>query len=168
MPARPAWRAAPLLRFSILLAVSGLALSLIVGCKKIDSIRTPVASSQTAPPVPASTNSQPPGDGITAEAARAGGPPAPANLAATSQSRAIHLNWMPGSSAAKEFRIYRFAGTDLSAVKLVGAARSIPIPPITFDDTTGSLGITYTYFVTAVDEFGQQSGYSNMITITVK
>ena len=75
---------------------------------------------------------------------------------------------MPGSSAAKEFRIYRFAGTDLSGIKLVGAARPIPAPPVTFDDATGSLGMTYTYFVTAVDEFGQQSGYSNMITITVK
>jgi hypothetical protein len=75
---------------------------------------------------------------------------------------------MPGSSAAKEFRIYRFSGTDLSAIKLVGAARSIPTPPIMFDDASGSLGITYTYFVTAVDEFGQQSGYSNMITVTVK
>jgi hypothetical protein len=163
MPARPAQLAAPLLGFSILLA-----LSLIVGCQKTDSVRTPVASAQPSPPVPASANSQPQGDGITAEAARAGGPPAPANLAATPQSGAIHLSWMPGSSAAKEFHIYRFTGTDLSAVKLVGAARSIPTPPIMYDDTTASRGITYTYFVTAVDEFGQQSGYSNMITVTVK
>jgi hypothetical protein len=168
MPARPARRVGPLPGSSILLAVSGLALSLIVGCKQTDPIRTPVASAQPAPPVPVSTNGQPQGDGITAEAARSGGPPAPANLAATSQPGAIHLSWMPGSSAAKEFHIYRIAGTDLSAIKLVGAARSIPTPPITFDDATGSLGVTYTYFVTAVDEFGHQSGYSNMITITVK
>src|ERR1700738_3241733 len=114
MPARPV---AALFRFPILLAVSGLALSLNVGCKKTDPIRTPVATAQPAPPVPAKTNSEPLGDGITAELARAGGPPAPANLAATLQSRAIHLNWMPGSSAAKEFRIYRFTGADLSAVK---------------------------------------------------
>src|ERR1700674_4224737 len=167
MPARPAGRAAALFRFLVLLAVSGSALFLIVGCKKTDLIRTPVASGQPAPPAPANTNSKPPGDGITAEAARAAGPPAPARLTATPQSRAIHLSWMPGSPAAQEFRIYRIAGTDLSAVKLVGAARSIPTPPITFDDATGSPGLTYTYFVTAVDEFGQQSGYSNMITITV-
>jgi hypothetical protein len=75
---------------------------------------------------------------------------------------------MPGSSAAKEFHIYRFAGADVSGIKLVGAARSIPTPPITFDDATGSLGMNYTYFVTAVDEFGKQSGYSNMITVTMK
>lgn len=167
MAARPAGRAAALFPFLILLAVAGSALSFIVGCQKTDPIRTPVAAAQP-PPLPAGTNSQPLRDGITAEAARAGGPPAPANLAATPQSGAIHLSWMPGSSAAKGFRIYRFAGTDLSGVKLVGAARSIPTPPITFDDATGSPGMTYTYFVTAVDEFGQQSGYSNMITITVK
>src|SRR5205809_6660151 len=112
MPARPARRAAALLRFAILSAVIGFVLSLIVGCKKTDSIRTPVATAQPAPPVPASANSEPLGDGITAEAARAGGPPAPANLAATSQSGAIHLSWMPGSSAAKEFRVYRLTGAD--------------------------------------------------------
>jgi hypothetical protein len=163
MPARPAGRAAALFRLLILLT-----LSFVVGCKKTDPIRQSAATAQPAPPLPASANSDTPGGGITAEAARAGGPPAPANLAATPQSGSIHLSWLPGSSAAKEFHIYRFAGADVSGIKLVGAARSIPTPPITFDDATGSLGMNYTYFVTAVDEFGHQSGYSNMITVTVK
>jgi hypothetical protein len=163
MPARPASQVAAAVCFSIVMA----------GCKKTEALRTPAATpaqpaSPVAAPVQAKTDSEPVGDGITAEAARAFGPPAPANLAATFQSGAVHLSWMPGSGAAKEFRLYRFTGADPTKFVLAGVVRSTPTSPVTFDDANVTIGTTYTYFVAAVDEWGKQSGASNMFAIAAK
>ena len=75
---------------------------------------------------------------------------------------------MPGSAAAKEFRLYRFSGPDPTKFVLAGVVRSTPTPPVTFDDANVTIGTTYTYFVAAVDERGQQSGASNLIAIAAK
>ncbi|PWU01243.1 MAG: hypothetical protein C5B51_23280 [Terriglobia bacterium] len=104
--------------------------------------------------------------GIPLEAARAGGPPAPVNLTATAESRRVRLSWMPGSAGSKEFRIYRFTGPNPAGVSLAGVARPTGNAPFRFDDDTALPGMTYTYFVTAVDAFGQQGGYSNLVTVT--
>ncbi len=158
MSRRRAWWPTVLLSFSVSL-----------GCSNAERAVTPAATpAQPAPPAQPASDAQPAGDGITAEAAHAAGPPAPANLAGISQSGRIHLSWMPGSSAAKNFRIYRVTGVAPADTQAVAVVPSTPNPPITFDDATAVTGMTYTYFVTAVDEFGKQSGPSNQITIALQ
>ncbi len=159
-------RARPLSHAAVVLCLPTM---LALGCNPARPDRTRVpAPAQTAAAAQAQPQGQPTETGITAEQARAAGPPAPANLAATYRSGAVHLSWMPGSSAAKEFHLYRMTGTGPSNFKLVATVRSSPTPPITVDDSTITAGMSYTYFVAAVDEFGQQSGASNMIVITAK
>jgi hypothetical protein len=141
----------------------------MVGCKPANPPRTAVVTPvQPSQPASAKPNAEPAGEGVTAEAARAGGPPAPMNLAAALQSGTVHLSWMPGSSASKEFRLYRFTGADPANFKPVGVVRATAASPVTFDDSTAAKGTTYTYFVTGVDAFGQQGGYSNMVVIEVR
>lgn len=142
---------------------------LISGCKKNEPLRRSEATApQPEPPQPASIPfGTAPGDGITAEAARAGGPATPANLAGVARRGAVHLSWMPGSSAAKAFRIYRSTAASPTDLKVVATVQSTATGPVTFDDAVAP-GITYTYLVTAVDEFGRQSGPSNVIAVVMQ
>jgi fibronectin type 3 domain-containing protein len=44
---------------------------------------------------------------------------------------------------------------------------STAVPATTFTDTTGQVGQTYYYVVTAVDSSDVQSGYSNAVSATI-
>jgi chitodextrinase len=82
------------------------------------------------------------------------------NLSASLVTKGIKLTWLAasdsGGSGVATYYVYR-NGTK------IGATTSL-----SYSDTTGASGTTYTYTVTAVDGVGYESGNSNSATITTK
>ena len=83
-------------------------------------------------------------------------PNAPQNLAATSGDSHIRLDWSPAGDASG-YRVYRKVGD--GAFELVGGSFAT-----TYSDTGVSRGKKYSYYVTAYDGAGNESGPSNTVT----
>jgi hypothetical protein len=82
----------------------------------------------------------------------------PNNLVATASApNVISLVWTPEPAAAS-YRVYRAVGA-CPQPNYTLLASNVPTP--TYNDTTVSGGITYSYVVTWVDSAGSESGFSN-------
>jgi len=85
-------------------------------------------------------------------------PTAPSGLAATvGRKGGINLTWnaaVDSGSGVTSYYVYR-------NTMLIGTTGSL-----SYTDTTGTAGDSYTYTVTAVDQVGNESGQSNAVTIT--
>lgn len=107
-------------------------------------------------------------EGMTFEAAQGLGPPSPADLKAILRPGSVGLIWNPVPvSSVREYRVYRFTGDDPATVKLIGRSAVGSSRPTEFEDTAISRGAHYGYFVTAADESGKQSDYSNVVTVSI-
>ena len=84
-------------------------------------------------------------------------PPPPAN------QHTVHLTWNPSSSVVAGYRVYRSTTSGTSYNPLF----SSPLNALSFDDPTVTNGDTYYYVVTAVDDSGVESLYSNQVTANV-
>ena len=92
-------------------------------------------------------------------------PAAPSGLAATASAGQIALKWNKNTeSDLAKYRIYR--DTASPATTLIDSVTS-PSPPDTFYTDTGLVGgTTYYYRVTAVNNAGNESGFSNEVSAT--
>ena len=85
-------------------------------------------------------------------------PTVPTNLGASAVRQGIRLTWAgstdSGGSGVNSYYVYR-NGT------AIGSTGSL-----SYTDSTGTAGTSYTYSVTAVDQVGNESGQSNSATIT--
>ena len=107
-------------------------------------------------------------EGMTFEAAQGLGPPSPGDLKAVLATGSVRLVWTPVSvSTVREYRVYRFTGSDPSTVKLIGRNSVASNHPAEYDDKTISRGAQYGYFVTAADESGKQGDYSNVVMVSI-
>jgi len=90
----------------------------------------------------------------------AGTPSAPRNLAAYRFSSGILLYWSaPVTGPVTGYNVYRKAATgSFGKIAAVGTSTN-------FTDSTGSVGVTYTYAVSAVNG-SHESGLSNLVTAT--
>lgn len=106
------------------------------------------------------------GPEITFEDASQLNPPAPSGLAARVGIGQVRLAWTPVQlKIINRYNVWRFVNTGGNpAPTQIASTRGTP-PPASFTDTTATAGTTYYYFVTAVDEFGNQSSYSNVIQV---
>ena len=84
-------------------------------------------------------------------------PPPPAN------QHTVHLTWNPSSSVVAGYRVYRSTTSGVSYNPLF----SSPLNALSFDDSSVTNGDTYYYVVTAVDDSGVESLYSNQVTANV-
>jgi hypothetical protein len=84
-------------------------------------------------------------------------PPAPAT------QHTVHLTWNPSSSVVAGYRVYRSTTSGTSYSPLF----STPLDAFSFDDSSVTNGDTYYYVVTAVDDSGVESLYSNQVTANV-
>ena len=85
-----------------------------------------------------------------------GCPPVPTDVSATDGTHTdkVQVTWT-GSPWATSYTVYRATSTSRRATKVpVGT-----ISATTYDDTTASAGVTYYYYVTATNSYGE-SGYS--------
>ena len=87
-------------------------------------------------------------------------PSAPTNLSSALVPKGVKLTWSAasdsGGSGVATYYVYRNGAK-------IGATTSL-----SYTDSTGTSGTTYTYTVTAVDGVGYESGNSNSATITTK
>ena len=93
------------------------------------------------------------GDGVSSAPA----PPPPAT------QHTVHLTWDASSSAVAGYRVYR----STTSGNFYSPLFSTPLNAFTFDDSTVSNGDIYYYVVTAVDDNGVESTYSNQATADV-
>jgi hypothetical protein len=109
---------------------------------------------------------------ITFENATKIAPPAPINLAARIRPGSVALAWNPVVlSTVNEYRVYRFESSNPeNTLQFVGHSVSGPgtTPPAVFIDTSAKAGVIYTYFVTAKDEFGNESDTSNLLGVVAQ
>jgi chitodextrinase len=87
-------------------------------------------------------------------------PSAPTNLSSALVTKGVKLTWSSasdsGGSGVATYYVYRNGAK-------IGATTSL-----SYTDSTGTSGTTYTYTVTSVDGVGYESGNSNSTTITTK
>jgi len=88
-------------------------------------------------------------------------PTPPPPQAATQHT--VHLTWDPSSSVVAGYRVYR----STTSGNFYSPLFSTPLNALTFDDSTVTSGDTYFYVVTAVDNNGVESLYSNQATADV-
>jgi hypothetical protein len=94
-------------------------------------------------------------------------PAAPAGLTASVSTGQVSLTWTPVQlKIINSYRIYRLDAAHPLGVQ-IGTVSGSP-PSASFTDTSVSPGTAYTYFVTDVDDFGNQSSYSNVVTVTAQ
>ncbi|MGC0779244.1 MAG: choice-of-anchor D domain-containing protein [Candidatus Acidiferrum sp.] len=96
------------------------------------------------------------GDGVSST-------PAPPPPPPPATQHTVHLTWNPSSSVVAGYRVYRstISGTSYSPLF------STPLDAFSFDDSSVTNGNTYYYVVTAVDDNGLESLYSNQATANV-
>ena len=96
------------------------------------------------------------GDGVSST-------PAPPSPPPPATQHTVHLTWNPSSSVVAGYRVYRSTTSGTSYNPLF----SSPLNALSFDDPTVTNGDTYYYVVTAVDDNGVESLYSNQATANV-
>jgi len=96
------------------------------------------------------------GDGVSST-------PAPPPTPSPATQYTVHLTWNPSSSVVAGYRVYRSTTSGTSYNPLF----SSPLNALSFDDPTVTNGDTYYYVVTAVDDNGVESLYSNQATANV-
>ena len=104
----------------------------------------------------------------------------PATVGSLENGKTVPLTWnAPGYGQIRSYTVWRATGSfptsllvlqNFSAFKKVQTVSNGPNAPApTFTtDTTVKNGTTYTYFVTAVNKQGSQSGASNAVVVTMK
>ena len=88
----------------------------------------------------------------------------------------VPLTWnAPGFGQIRKYTIYRAVGSFTGQQILVNANKFSPIKTVTgappsasYVDSSVKNGTTYTYFVTAANKQGAQSGSSSSLVVTVK
>ena len=93
---------------------------------------------------------------------------APNSLSATAGKQSITLNWSaPNVSSAMKYGVYRAIGI-ISATNLPVLLQYVggEPPPTTFVDTNVKNNVQYSYLVVMADVSNNQSGPSNIVTIT--
>jgi hypothetical protein len=78
----------------------------------------------------------------------------------TPTHHSVALSWGPSSSVIVGYRVYRDGGTGFLPLSAV-------IPALTYADSAVVSGSTYQYAVTAVDSAGDESPYSNQVTVVI-
>lgn len=96
------------------------------------------------------------GAGVTAATPPPTNPPPPTQ-------HTVHLGWNASSSSVIGYRVYRSTVSGGPFDPLNGTA----VVALTFDDSTVTSGATYYYVVTAVDNSGNESVYSNQATAVI-
>lgn len=89
--------------------------------------------------------------------------PAPPSPPPPATQHTVHLTWNPSSSVVAGYRVYRSTTSGMSYNPLF----SSPLSALSFDDPSVTNGDTYYYVVTAVDDSGVESLYSNQVTANV-
>ncbi len=92
-------------------------------------------------------------------------PSAPTGLSATTGARVIHLSWdanMETDPPIEHYAIYRSIQSGLGYTLLT----TVPVPELTYSDTSLTSGMTYYYTIRAVDSFPHDSMYSNEVYAT--
>ena len=106
---------------------------------------------------------------VTYEVASQTNPPSPSGLATRVARGQIRLAWTPVQlKIITRYSIFRFDPTNPNPqATRIGQTTGSP-PPAAFTDTQVVPGTRYGYFVTSVDEYGNQSSYSNVIAVTAQ
>jgi len=124
--------------------------------------KTPAPSSPLTAPNPATVD-------IPTNIGEHQPPPSPVSLTARVTAGTVHLAWNPVTlSSISEYRVYRFeTNNPQNTIGFIGhtLAQAGSLPPATFTDSTAVHGVSYTYFVTAKDTFGNESDYSNLLAV---
>jgi hypothetical protein len=96
-------------------------------------------------------------------------PAAPTGLTATSGGGQVSLTWTAVNlKIVSQYAIYRFDPMNSqSTVTQIGQSTGSPASP-SFVDTQVAPGTSYGYFVTVLDEFGNQSSYSNVVVVVAQ
>jgi hypothetical protein len=89
--------------------------------------------------------------------------PAPPSPPPPATQHTVHLTWNPSSSVVAGYRVYR----STTSGTFYNPLFSSPLNALSFDDPTVTNGDTYYYVVTAVDDNGVESLYSNQATANV-
>ena len=90
-------------------------------------------------------------------------PPAPTQLTAAEQKGpAVKLNWRFSTEAVQSFNVYRLSDSNNDFSQYQSAAQN------SFIDTAVSLGKTYRYKVTAVDEAGNEGPLSEEASVSIE
>lgn len=89
--------------------------------------------------------------------------PAPPSSPPPATPHTVHLTWNPSSGVVAGYRVYRSTTSGMSYNPLF----SSPLNALSFDDSSVTNGDTYYYVVTAVDDSGVESLYSNQVTANV-
>lgn len=94
------------------------------------------------------------------------GPPAVTGLLAAVTQASVFLQWNSvESSIVTHYRIYRI-GEPFGSISTVAYLGMVSQPLASFADSTAVSGNRYRYVVTAVDEFGKESGASDFVEVT--
>jgi fibronectin type 3 domain-containing protein len=96
------------------------------------------------------------GDGISSTPTPSPAPPPVAQPT-------VQLTWNASSSVVAGYRVYR----STTSGNFYSPVFSTPLNALSFDDSTVTNGDTYYYVVTAVDDNGVESLYSNQATANV-
>lgn len=104
---------------------------------------------------------------VNFETASSTPPPSPTHLAARLAPGSVSLAWNPVLlTIIRRYNVWRYT-TDPNLAEQVGHTEGTRPAPA-FTDTTALPGVPYTYFVTDVDEYGNQSDISNLVTVTAQ
>ncbi|MFC1547220.1 FG-GAP-like repeat-containing protein, partial [Candidatus Neomarinimicrobiota bacterium] len=92
-------------------------------------------------------------------------PAAPANLTATAGNQQIDLHWNPNSEADFS-KYYVYGGATTTPTIKVDSSTASDLNDTTATITGLDYGTSYYYRLTAVDDVGNESGYSNEVSAT--
>jgi hypothetical protein len=90
--------------------------------------------------------------------------PASEAMTGTGTTPYVTLSWAPSTSEVSGYNVYRTTKSGTSYAKV----NSGLVASTSFKDATVAIGTTYYYVTTAVNSSGQESGYSNQVTVPVE
>lgn len=105
---------------------------------------------------------------VTFENASATPPPSPTHLSARVAPGSVALAWNPVLlTIVRRYNVWRYT-TDPNLAQQIGHTEGTRPPPTFTDNGPLAPGVQYTYFVTDVDEYNNQSDISNLVTVTAQ